>query len=162
MLEDTDNMRYLVSIWYSGLDHLLGYMVYRCSDWLQQMSLLKMTVIKKLSSLVPPLHSFNSQMNQTDTETIEEVWVEKWESQNCSCQALPAKNIRKLSLYLILDSRTGPLATVSRNALSGNEYVSTWDDMGAHMSCQAITKLQAGYHRWCQGLDAAESNPLCL
>lgn len=44
--------------------------------------------------------------------------MEKWESQLCSCQALPAKIIRRLSLYLILDRRTGPLATVSRNALA--------------------------------------------
>ncbi|KAK2513834.1 hypothetical protein Q9966_016003 [Columba livia] len=58
-------------------------------------------------------------------------------------KALPAKNIRKLSLYLTLDSRTGPLATVSRNALSRNESVSTRDDMRVHMSCQAIsTDLQ--------------------
>lgn len=37
------------------------------------MSLLRIRVIKNASSLVPSLHSFNSQMNQMDIETIEEV-----------------------------------------------------------------------------------------
>lgn len=136
-------------------------MAYWCFYWLQQRNPLKVTLIKKLSSLVQLLHSFNSQMNQTDRETIEEAWVEKWKSQNCSCQALPAKNIRKLFLYLILDRRTGPLATVSRNAPSRNEHVSTWQGRRAYMSCQAITKLQAGYRRWCQRPGAARSNVLC-
>lgn len=102
-------------------------------------------------------------MNQTfDTETIEENWVEKWVSQNCSCQALPAKNIRKLSLYLILDSRAGPLATVSRNTPSGYEPVSAGRDMRAHALCQAITLPQAHDWRWCQQLDTAGSSVLHL